>query len=747
LEAGELLMPPALGRVWSHRFSSNEVIAFTKGIGQSIDVTLPLTGGFSLGKLFAGLGGPQPEPMNLPSCNLKDGLSSAVAVTKVSCESQEGVWGTGALQSLLLVLSLVVLVFSSEELAAGPPAGRAVSWGTIIVPSAPPGSKYKSIAAGAFHNLAVRKDGSLLGWGENYYGEAVVPPGLTNVTAIAAGDGFSLVLSQDGTVAGWGSGWASVVPTDLSNVLAIVAGSYHSLALRSDGNVIAWGDNQFGETNVPPDLTNAVAIAAGDSFSVAVRSNGTVLAWGDGRYGQTNTPSGLTNVIAVAAGVYHTVALKGDRTIVSWGSAVDPPGGLTNVIAVSAAANYSLALRGDGTVVAWGICADGQTNIPAGLSNVVTIAAGVGGGSTRCLALKSDGTVVAWGRGAYAEALTPDSLGDVVAIAASAYEQTTFGLALRKDGTVAGWGANWGNSNFQPWLDVPAGLDHIAGISLRWARATALRDDGTIVQWQPEGLGQEAIPESVTNVIAIASGDAHSLGLRRDGTVVAWGWNGVGQTSVPEGLTNVTAIAAGPSISMALREDGSVALWGDQQPWPLGPDWTNNIEMIAAGWFGSLAFRADNSLFIWADRSGFFTWEEYFLTNPPATKAVAAGADHLVILGCDGRIYATDNYGHTYLDVLPGSSNVVAIAAGNNYTLGITVDLQINSFGLTAEGPMVQFHTFEGQRYVVEYTLNLSTANWMPLAIGPITGNGNDVTVTDTTAIGTERRFYRVRLL
>jgi hypothetical protein len=46
-----------------------------------------------------------------------------------------------------------------------------------------------------------------------------------------------------------------------------------------------------------------------------------------------------------------------------------------------------------GTVVAWGGNAFGESNVPAGLTNVVQ----VGGGENFSLALKSDGTVVAWG--------------------------------------------------------------------------------------------------------------------------------------------------------------------------------------------------------------------------------------------------------------------------------------------------------------------------------------------------------------
>ena len=54
---------------------------------------------------------------------------------------------------------------------------------------------------------------------------------------------------------------------------------------------------------------------------------------------------------------------------------------------------HSLALNRDGTVVAWGFDSDGQTDIPDGLSKVVSIS----GGIAHSLALREDGTVVAWG--------------------------------------------------------------------------------------------------------------------------------------------------------------------------------------------------------------------------------------------------------------------------------------------------------------------------------------------------------------
>jgi alpha-tubulin suppressor-like RCC1 family protein len=46
--------------------------------------------------------------------------------------------------------------------------------------------------------------GAVVGWGINNDNEAILPPGTTGVTAIAAGGYHSLVLKKDGTVVEWG---------------------------------------------------------------------------------------------------------------------------------------------------------------------------------------------------------------------------------------------------------------------------------------------------------------------------------------------------------------------------------------------------------------------------------------------------------------------------------------------------------------------------------------------------------------
>lgn len=224
---------------------------------------------------------------------------------------------------------------------------------------------------------------SVVTWGQTNYAElGNIPVGLTNVIAVAAGSGHSVALKSDGKVVVWGDNyWGQTnVPANLSNVVAIAAAWNHTLALKSNGTVVSWGDL----TTVPAALTNAVAIAAGDAHSLALKADGTVVAWGTGT--ATNVPANLSNVVAIAAGGYFSVALKRNGTLTTWGAAI-PTSGMTNVTAISANEFPLVAIKADGTLVASGV-----TPPPPGLSNVVSVAAG----RYHALALKSDGTVTNW---------------------------------------------------------------------------------------------------------------------------------------------------------------------------------------------------------------------------------------------------------------------------------------------------------------------------------------------------------------
>ena len=258
---------------------------------------------------------------------------------------------------------------------------------------------------------------SVVGWGNNSDGQLTPPAGLTGVVAISAGYFHSLALKSDGTVVGWGNSYYATPPAGLSNVVAIAAGLFHSLALKSDGTVVGWGDSSFGRLPPPAGLSNVVAIAAGYEHSLALKSDGTVVGWGDNTYHQTNVPAGLTGVVAIAAGFYHSLALKSDGTVVTWGdntyNQTNTPAGLSNVVAICAGYYHSLALKGDGNLAGWGFNGYGETTQPAGLSGMVAISAGY----LHSLALKSDGTVFGWGNSLYGETTPPAGLTGVEAIA------------------------------------------------------------------------------------------------------------------------------------------------------------------------------------------------------------------------------------------------------------------------------------------------------------------------------------------
>lgn len=163
------------------------------------------------------------------------------------------------------------------------------------------------IAADYTHTLALKENGGVLCWGNQYMGGLTVPSeAQSGVAAIAAGYGFVVALKENGTTLIWGSNIAGdiAVPAEAqTGVVAIAAGAEHALALTSEGRVVAWGWNFFGQTNVPAAaFSGVVAVAAGQSHSVALKSDGTVLIWGSNHDNQLQAGVVSGKVAAISAG-------------------------------------------------------------------------------------------------------------------------------------------------------------------------------------------------------------------------------------------------------------------------------------------------------------------------------------------------------------------------------------------------------------------------------------------------------------
>jgi hypothetical protein len=68
----------------------------------------------------------------------------------------------------------------------------------------------------------------------------MVPPGLSNVVAIAAGEYHSLAIKSDGTIVGWGDNLGAESPPDgLGNVVYAAGGCDFSVALVADLRVLS----------------------------------------------------------------------------------------------------------------------------------------------------------------------------------------------------------------------------------------------------------------------------------------------------------------------------------------------------------------------------------------------------------------------------------------------------------------------------------------------------------------------------
>jgi hypothetical protein len=283
-----------------------------------------------------------------------------------------------------------------------------------------------------------------------------------------------------------------------------------------------------------------------ETFAGAVSNSGTwVFADSSGGGGGSGLPA--------ASVVGWGWNLSGQTTI---------PAGLTNLIGIAAGSQFSLALKSDGTVATWGSNDTGQTTLPAGLSGVTAVAAG----SMHAVALKSDGSIVQWGATANGQRTNfPTNNTGFTSISARFFHT----LAVRSDGTVVSWGSDPA-FGLEP---VPAGLTGVTKVAAGVGFDLALKSDGTVVAWASRAItdgsvtdrDQSVVPVGLGGVVAIAAGQFHALALRSDGVVIGWGGTRAahGFTVPANAVNGVVAIACGLEHSMVLKADGTIIAWGE----------------------------------------------------------------------------------------------------------------------------------------------------------------------------------------
>lgn len=186
-----------------------------------------------------------------------------------------------------------------------------------------------SIAAGGLHSLAIDNSGSLYTWGHNGFGQLGIgtisedsvpvkvplPNGVASWVTIAAGAFHSLAISRDNNTNfslytwGWNAyGQLGIdntinqltpqkvaLPAGVNSWTMVAGGVFHSLAVGNNGNLYSWGGNPNGQLGIGSTLE--------DSMPVKV-----------------TLPNGVTGWIAIAAGYYHSLGIGDDGNYYSWGS-------------------------------------------------------------------------------------------------------------------------------------------------------------------------------------------------------------------------------------------------------------------------------------------------------------------------------------------------------------------------------------------------------------------------------------------
>ena len=306
---------------------------------------------------------------------------------------------------------------------AGSDADKTMGFVVQGTPAAVEGpSDVISVAAGGEHALAVRRDGTVWGWGSNGSGQLALGktnrganprptliPGIQHAAAVAARASTSYALLADGTILGWGDRlWrvngravSSETPIPLPTVrdaVAIRAGQ-PSLALLRSGHVAAWGTGVLGDGNpaqqdyaapatvqpvVVDGIDDAIAIAAGAGQSGIVRKDGSVWVWGN----NGNNGLGLGKVSTGAVAEVRVPARVP---------------GIANAVDLAIASGSSV-VSSDGSLRTWGDARLGAT-ARSGIERVMapTVVPGVNslvrvwGSAYSNLGLTRDGHLLAWG--------------------------------------------------------------------------------------------------------------------------------------------------------------------------------------------------------------------------------------------------------------------------------------------------------------------------------------------------------------
>ncbi|RDW67093.1 RCC1 Chromatin-associated guanine nucleotide exchange factor for Ran [Aspergillus mulundensis] len=236
-------------------------------------------------------------------------------------------------------------------------------------------------------------------------------------------------------------------------------------------------------------------------------------------------------------------------------------------------------------------------------------------------------------------------------------------FALTDEGEVYGWGTFRSNdgilgfdasSKVQMVPKLLLGLKKVKHLVCGDNHVLALNEKGAVLSWgsgQQNQLGRRIIERNklnglqprefghLKNIVHIGAGAFHSFAVDQNGKVYAWGLNSFGETGIRENAGDSEAAIVRPEVVKSLSK--------------------MNIAQICGGAHHSIAATQDGQCLVWGRLDGYQTGLKIdslpddavikdergrprILIQPTAVpgikaKAVAAGSDHSIAIGTDGR--------------------------------------------------------------------------------------------------------------
>ena len=608
-------------------------------------------------------------------------------------------------------------------------------------------SPVTALAAGNRHVLVLTEDGQVFAWGDNSQGQvgsgdadgdgildqtiASTPypiPGLAPVISIAAAAFHSLALTEDDQLFGWGnngsgqiSGTASPAfwaPTPVLNAPKYTgAASTLTSAVRSSADEPGSNITYPGMGSVIPPA-GLYAARTGSTLQIqAIDGERYLFSHWEGPVADPDSPittvligTNNTQVCAIFQQVGELMLTitanpeTGGTTLPALGTYTKNQGSNESFCALpNPQFNFTgwetptlLGEKAQQSEFSWEMTADLSLTAKFAVRAFQTTAKPNIGGNT--LSLTESGQIVWWTQKTGGSSGYTYTLHTVDFAGVRALDVVGDGLALGNNGRLYAWGSNnygeHGNGTSSSTYTYPDNYSVVLGpdgadfftdavriFSCSQTRF-AQRADGSLYIWGKTPITDQAQTRPIringlkenTRVLEIieATGD-HStfFFLYDDGTVASWGdadFTGTGifhatPMAIPN-LTGICRIAAGAGVVLALHENGTVYVWGKSgsalglgenpgtQETPILLPNLSNINRIFVINGSCFAVNQQGKLYIWG-QNGSWWWlgvgmdgpEAYYTptlhpnVNLPEFVSISGGSSHIVALTTSGQLW------------------------------------------------------------------------------------------------------------